>query len=477
MKCRGQQGAGSIFLVAVLLLATLIIAAIFLLSRISSSLNEQAETARDLENISAALEQFAAATGRLPCPADPTLDLASDTGGEAINGTSCKAGLAGTIPWKTIGLDRGDSFDAWGWRISYRVYSAAVGGFTQPIAASSPTNGGASMVNCNTNPRFDAGVDANGFCNSNYLTSIGSFTAGKGLTVKQYTDVSGGAASAPSSTLTGVAYVLISHGQTGFGGYTASGARRDLPDNGPEHDNTDVNSNSSPFVVSSSAPASGADIPPSKKGHFDDLVLYRTIVDLVRRTGLSARPWSFSQSLQAVLGTPVVAGGSLGVSTLDLGGTTVSSSGGQISYEVVGGNEGLGVASGGSIAINGSESMSVTFSKSAQKFAITLNDFGGTTFPFFGFFPETAALKFYRNGSLLYSTTVSGCQNSVTGGGPLASFTVDPGVTFDQVQITPFFSSFFLSAVKSCASTDSTCLTALDNGLPPSSSGNHCDWP
>jgi hypothetical protein len=205
--------------------------------------------------------------------------------------------------------------------------------------------------------------------------------------------------------------------------------------------------------------------------------MYRTIVDLTKRTGLVARLWSFAFTLQSALGTtsPPQPGDSLDVSSLNLGGVTVSSGSGNLSYDIVGGSEGLGVSGGGSSAISGSESMSVTFATPAEKLGVTLNDFGGIQF--FGFIPEVATLQFYRNGTLRNSTTISGCQKSLATGGPLASFTVTPGVTFDQVKITPFFSSFFLSAVKSCSSTDPKCLTVLDDGNPPASGGNHCPWP
>jgi hypothetical protein len=469
---RRERGAAGIFIFVVLLLAMGFLVAMFTFSRKSTAVDEQTESTAALDKIAAALEQYSAATGRLPCPADPTLDAAADTGVEAVSGGSCTTGLAGTVPWKTVGLGRQDTFDVWGWRISYRVYSATAGGFTQPTTAFAPTNGGASMVNCNTAPRFDSGLDASGFCRSDYTTSADDFQSTKGLTVNEYTDVSAGGGSTPSAVHTGVAYVLISHGQSGLGAYTASGNRRDLPANGPERDNTASNSNTSP-PVSSVAPASSPDISPSTKGHFDDIVLYRTIGDLVRRTGLTARAWPFSLTLQSALGTntPPVLGSSLGVSTLTVGGAQIgagSISGGQLnlSYDAAGGVEGFGVfGGGGGTGISGNDYITATFAQATtNKVALSLSGLDNS---------ERATLVFLRRGSIVGSTvTLQGCRS---GSGALANFTLTPGVSYDEIGVTswPYSSSFLLSAVTTCSATASTCLTSLDNGTSPPS-GNHC---
>jgi hypothetical protein len=464
LRAKRQSGAAGVFIFAALLLVLIAIGAALLLSRTSTAVQEQGQTGANLAKAAAALEQFASTTGRLPCPANPAVDDGLAVPDAAtINCTYPQ----GTVPWRTIGMRRDDAFDAWGWKVSYRVYSNVTGGMTQ--------DQGASMVNCDTVTTLgSAGVDANKLCRSTHATLPAEFIAGKGLSVTDFGTVYDG-----TKASGGAAYVLISHGASGLGGYTANGTQRDNPTSNDEKNNMQ---DTGPFTLKA---ATDATVAPSANTHFDDVLLYRTVADLAKRANLVARDWpdgfaslTFdSANVQAALGqaSAPVAGNSLGVSTLRFFGANVSSGSGNISFDSVGGSDGIGVAGGGSSAVSGSESMSVTFAKPAGKLAITLNDFGG--FNFFGFIPEIATLRFYSGTTLVSTTAISGCQTSIPGGGPLASFTVTPGASFDQVQITPFFSSFFLSAVKSCASTDPTCLTALDNGLPPASSGNHCDWP
>lgn len=76
------------------------------------------ETEKQLDLIREALLGFAAATGRLPCPATPT--VASTTAGAGTEnkpGAAC-AIVAGIVPYATLGVREAD---AWGNRFSYRV--------------------------------------------------------------------------------------------------------------------------------------------------------------------------------------------------------------------------------------------------------------------------------------------------------------------------------------------------------------------
>jgi len=457
LNAKPQAGAGGIFIFAALLLILIAVGAVLVFSRTSTAVQEQGQTGANLAKAAAALEQFASTTGRLPCPANPAVDDGLAVPDAAtVNCTYPQ----GTVPWRTIGMRRDDAFDAWGWKVSYRVYSNVTGSMTQ--------DQGASMVNCDTLPTLgSAGVDVNKLCRSTHATLPAEFIAGKGLSVTDF-----GTAYDGTKSSGGAAYFLISHGASGFGGYTANGTQRDNPTSTDEKNNM---KDTGPFTLEA---ASDATVAPSANTHFDDFLLYRTVADLAKRANLVARDWpdgfaslTFnSANVQAALGqsSAPVAGNSLGVSTVRFLGANVSSSSGNLSFDTVGGNDGLGVSGGGSSAVTGSESMSVTFAKPADRLAITLNDFGG--FNFFGFIPEVAILRFYSGTTLVSTTTISGCQASLAAGGPLASFTVTPGASFDQVQIAPFFSSFFLSAVNSCASTG-TCVTALDTA------SNHCDWP
>ena len=136
---RGERGAGGLFVVIVIMLAMVAMLAVGVLFRVKTNVDDATQTMASLKTAAAALEQFAGSSGRLPCPADPSKDdgLASPVGAAR----DCDF-TQGTLPWATIGMRRDDAYDAWGWKISYRVYSNTNGSLTQA--------NGASMVNCDT---------------------------------------------------------------------------------------------------------------------------------------------------------------------------------------------------------------------------------------------------------------------------------------------------------------------------------------
>jgi len=67
-----------------------------------------------------ALLGFVQSNGRLPCPAEPTLDAAHPQAGQERPRTrgECSGGYGGTLPWTTLGVA---PLDPWGHRLSYRV--------------------------------------------------------------------------------------------------------------------------------------------------------------------------------------------------------------------------------------------------------------------------------------------------------------------------------------------------------------------
>jgi hypothetical protein len=85
------------------------------------------------------------------------------------------------------------------------------------------------MVECDTNgadTATPAAGSAGRLCRPNTRvtlrdTSPANFLAGKGFSLNDN-----------GTAVTGVAYVLVSHGATGLGGYTVSGIRLDTPSNG-----------------------------------------------------------------------------------------------------------------------------------------------------------------------------------------------------------------------------------------------------
>jgi hypothetical protein len=462
---RRQDGASGIFVFALLILMLVVMAALFTLSRTRTAVDASSQTTTGLATAAAALEQFAGSSGRLPCPADP----ATDNGLASPNTASVDCNFPqGTLPWATVGMRRDDAYDAWGWKISYRVYSGA-GGMTQ--------DQGASMVNCDTSPTLgSAGVDANKLCRSTHTTLPSEFLAGKGLDVTDF--------GTPYSHTAnnGAAFVLVSHGATGLGAYTSAGVQKTAPNSNDEKNNLNA---TGPFVAES---ASSPDVAPDANNHFDDSLLHRTVSDLVRRANLSARDWpdNFasttldSPTIQAALGlTTAPSYGDLNVGSMFVTDALISSTtSANLSFDTSGGNEGVGIAGGGGTGITPGEGVRIKFDKAADKLAISLNDMGIVTFGFVSW-TERAQIQFFKNGSAVGTpVTLQGCRAD----GQFASFTLTPGVNFDQIELTALAttqdsifhttinSNFFVSGFKTCDAAAATCITSIEAANPTS----HC---
>jgi type II secretory pathway pseudopilin PulG len=454
---RGQAGAAGALLLAILVIVIVVLVALQVLSRTSDVSREEANATIGLQRAVSALEGYAATAQRLPCPAQPD----ADTGLE-VTETAVKCQYPeGTIPWATIGMKRDDAIDPWGRKLSYRVYSGGADSLTQA--------GGVSMVNCDIG---DTGAAiAGGLCNPGATiydrnTSPANFLAGKGY---KLTDMS-------PPQVSDVAYVILSHGSTGYGGYTVSGARLELP-KGDEKKNTNA---SGEFNIH---PHSDNDVEANANDHFDDLVVYRRLDDLVKRIGLYARDWAeygagtssvpFSAAtIGASIGTSVAPGADLGRSTLAIGNTRVSGETGtstptNLAYDTTGTFEGIGVAGGGSTAIQSSagEFVRLDFVEGWKRFGITLNDFG----TYSSTFTEKVELRFYLDAVAVGPALVfSACRAD----GGQASFSAPVNATFNRVDIVPLpadntagspgITSFYIGEIVACSSTSAECRTSVD---------------
>lgn len=191
-------------------------------------------TQKQLSEISEALLGFAAANGRLPCPASP-----ASTGIEnPVGGGACANPKDGFVPGATLGIGPTDSqgyvLDAWGNRIRYAVTNWQSGAGAPHPNAFTTTDGITSAWN---DPLLSAGIEPN-------LRVCGT-SAGIG-----------GSACAANTTLSyATAAILISSGRNGS-----------LPPTGADElANTD---NNSTFVSHAPTPT---DAP---QGEFDDIVIW-----------------------------------------------------------------------------------------------------------------------------------------------------------------------------------------------------------
>ena len=458
---RRQEGAGGALIAVILALVALLILAIVSMTRTRGGSEEREQTIAKLTSSAAALEGYVGSNFRLPCPADPT----ADTGLAVPNPPAGCQFPEGTIPWSTIGMRREDSFDAWGRKISYRVYTGNAGSLTQ--------DGGASMANCDAHEAFPGGTTptgggSGGLCKpvpntpnpADRTTTAKEFVAGKGLTV---TD---------SGTVhNDVAYVLISHGITGLGGYTASAVRLDMPPNGAERNNT---KDTGPFTIRAfSDPDTGA----TAVTHFDDLLLYRGIEDLAKRANLAPRPWKDAILSAVVFDRATVRdalggsnpGSDTGQATIGFNNATVGAfdtSGNQnISFVSGGGGvDAIGGVSGGDglLGSAGGEGLRIDFDEDARQFAFTVDQFED-----FAALHERVELRFFTVAGSTATLKGTVVKQSCAANGKVASFTIDACASFNRVEIRPVTmsdnvspSSFSLAEIRTCIA-GVTCETSL----------------
>ena len=87
------------------------------------------------------------------------------------------------------------------------------------------------------------------------------------------------------SSVSGVVYVLISHGETGRGAYLPGGQRlQPLPLAGSDEE---LNTGTTKYVKS--VPNTTMDV--NQVGFFDDIVVYENLQNLIDKAGLKARKW------------------------------------------------------------------------------------------------------------------------------------------------------------------------------------------
>lgn len=484
-----QRGLAGALVAVILVLAAVIALATLALSRFSATSRAGEQTQNQLSALATAIEQFVAATGRLPCPADPTLATTDAAwGDEAVpspnNGTCTHPN--GTVPWRTVGAKTGDAIDAWGWKVSYRVFTG-----TAAVAGSLTQVDGATTVKCDTfDPDAGSATPLSGvrgqLCGPDpdptgdpalRSTRESQFLANKGLSLTEKSD-----AGTIKST-SDVAYVLISHGPTGLGTYSGTGSPSAPPSAGDELNNTNA---AGPFVIK---PFSGEGIAATATAHFDDRLVYRTLPDLLRGTKLVARNWaealptgstalafdrSTLEGTSLGSGFTTGAGGSVGTVTVNLTGVAATGYGtdnSYISFDNAGGFPGIGVAGGASAMLESPLSELLSFqmvTTDNRKFAATLGDFG--TYGG-GRYQETVIFGFLQSGTLIDFKIGQGCR--VDGG--LASFQMDVAGNFDQVVILSYHardtsdssydvadvSAFLVSDIAACPASAAACVTSL----------------
>lgn len=140
---RGCRGFTLTELAVVLVIVALLIGGLLVPLGAQDELRRKAETQKTLRDIHDALLGFAAANGRLPCPATATSNGQENfaAGNDASTGR-CSNFYDGFVPAATLGItpvnDSGIAIDAWDRPIRYAVWAGVINAVANPFTR---TNG------------------------------------------------------------------------------------------------------------------------------------------------------------------------------------------------------------------------------------------------------------------------------------------------------------------------------------------------
>jgi prepilin-type N-terminal cleavage/methylation domain-containing protein len=286
-----NRGFTLIEIVVVIVVLAILIAMAAALTRGVAAAQKRSLTATRIQTVDAALVQFVTQQKRLPCPANGTrrTGIDADVGTETARnaGTGCTTNQQdGVVPWRALGLSENDATDGWDRRLTYRVFPALTADNGMNMSWCDPAGGAAAGALPNV---------CNTACVSTDMTtctSPSSFLANRGLEVR---DASGIAPPArlplmdPAATPhTGAAYVVISPGESGGGGYLSSGQL------GSSSIGTDGNEEmrnyaSLPYAGVATFYVDDSLNETATTAHFDDLVSRPSLLSVITKAGLGPR--------------------------------------------------------------------------------------------------------------------------------------------------------------------------------------------
>jgi hypothetical protein len=302
------------------------------------------------------------------------------------------------------------------------------------------------------------------------------FLTGKGLSAQNEL----------GATTTGLAFVLVSHGDTGAGAWSADGGTQlAAPASGGREF---ANTQAPPAVFGIGSPSAPGTAVTSST-YYDDVVVTMPAFDLVRAARLTGKDWgdptgamlaaattgsqSFTRANVAAI-PGVTADNNTGQNTINFGTFTVSafgSAGRNVSSGIGTSGEGIGAIGTGSNAaanttINSatSEGLTIQFTSNQSRFlGITLVDFGDLGVPGV----ERARFQFFFGGLQVAQFDKSACS-AANGGAVLANYLLDAGTQYDRVVVT---------ALSTTAASNSTFLVGGLRACDTSISGNICTAP
>lgn len=240
--------------------------------------------------IAAALNQFASEYHRLPCPSDAGVGLDSTSSGLEVrdpdNADTCfRDDRVRGVPWRTLDIPMSVTLDGWNNQFTYRVFSdRGTGNSTDANVGdrSLTRDDGLDMRDCRASTASTgSGGERCADPMTGITTSVLDFLSGRGLTVMDRN----GTTLLSSSTAAaggGAAWILISHGENGWGAYRQTGTRNSMPGSGFTREL--ANATSDPAAVYSGTPLSISTAVPASFS--DDIVIFANTHAVINAAGL-----------------------------------------------------------------------------------------------------------------------------------------------------------------------------------------------
>jgi prepilin-type N-terminal cleavage/methylation domain-containing protein len=218
-----QSGFTLIEMSIVILIMGLIVGAVFSFLSVQRISHNEDITKQREQKIANALAYYAQMHSFLPCPSLPNPNLVSPglSPGDPITTCTTPQDRMGVVPFRILGMTQEDATDGWGNAISYGVATNAHKPLTNLIEAA-----------CRTTAWFNGTTNANpakaAFCCQQDNSMQVFFSGGKPVITTYYdpsnhntdykpvnTQATVGAT--PAGSIAYYAYILISHGQNGYG--------------------------------------------------------------------------------------------------------------------------------------------------------------------------------------------------------------------------------------------------------------------
>lgn len=453
---RGNRGA--VLAIVILLIAGLLVAFLTLgLLPSSRKLDARATHRAALAVVDEALVRFAQVNQRLPCPANGGSGTSTDGTEDPSSGATDCPTPVGPVPWTTLGLPRTAATDPHGRLYSYRVYDGA-SGFTRANglklsdclddddAEVLPLSGSVCNSLTHENTRSDF------FC---VTVSGASCTAAKGLTVDDR-----------GTSKSRLAYVLLSHGASGYGAFLPEPTVTMTAPTAGGKEAINASDSTTYWILD----VNDTTVAPDNVNHFDDVLSYKNVNDLVAAAKLGGRPWPLSARLDTANVGPYFLNNKLS-STATAASTTgaamtitASASSPRSICKVTTTDDAIAPCSFSAfdgtdrLTTSGDERLTFEFRVARRFLRVKLTHFrttGGGT--------ERAKLTFYNGATQVHEIVKSACDTNVSEANATGSFLIDPGAEFTKVEVRADNSStttdFAISSISGCKLSDTVSCT------------------